>query len=110
MRKYLATLHQKPEHHKKRFALLVSGTTTLFIFTIWCVAKFGTFGTTSVIATTPSQKDTSIEAMSPIQSIRASASEALSALGTELEKAKAGLESVDMQNSYTEVRNNALNQ
>ncbi len=45
MRKYLATLHTKPVHHKKRFALLTSGTFTLIIFAFWSVATFGSGGT-----------------------------------------------------------------
>jgi hypothetical protein len=45
MRKYLAELHMKPPHHKKRFAFAVSGIITLFIFSIWTLATFGTGGT-----------------------------------------------------------------
>lgn len=41
MRKYLSELHKKPDHHKKQFALLTSGTITLFIFGIWSVVNFG---------------------------------------------------------------------
>lgn len=35
MKEYLRTIHQRPEAHKKRFALLVSGIITLTIFAIW---------------------------------------------------------------------------
>jgi hypothetical protein len=98
MRKYLKELHKKPEHHKKRFALLVSGTTTLLIFTIWCVAKFGTFS--GNVAADTEVKDTASSAVSPLESIRASASDAFSTLGTEFDKAKQGLESVDVNNNY----------
>ena len=41
MRKYLAELHKKPDHHKKQFALLASGTITLFTFGVWSPATFG---------------------------------------------------------------------
>lgn len=41
MKKYLSTLHQKPHHHKKRFALLASSLVTLSIFGIWSLVKFG---------------------------------------------------------------------
>ncbi len=46
MKKYLATLHQRSHHHKKRFALLVSGGFTLLIFSIWSLANFGIKGPT----------------------------------------------------------------
>lgn len=48
MRQYLATLHTKPPHHKKRFALLVSGTFTLIIFSLWTMTTFAPEGDTSV--------------------------------------------------------------
>jgi hypothetical protein len=39
MRKYLASLHSRPDHHKKNFALLVSGGFTAFIFLIWVLVN-----------------------------------------------------------------------
>ena len=44
MKKYLAELHTKPDHHKKRFAFIVSGIVTLFIFSFWTMATFGPEG------------------------------------------------------------------
>ena len=41
MKAYLKELRGKPDHHKQRFALLVSGSVTAFIFVIWSVVKFG---------------------------------------------------------------------
>lgn len=41
MRKYLSTLHQRPDRHKDRFAFLASASITLFIFAIWSFVKFG---------------------------------------------------------------------
>lgn len=41
MKRYLSQIHTKPEAHKKRFALLVSGGFTLLIFAIWSVVMFG---------------------------------------------------------------------
>lgn len=41
MEKYLARLHKRPDHHKKRFAFLASSTITLFIFGVWSLATFG---------------------------------------------------------------------
>jgi len=40
MKKYLATLKDKPHHHKQRFALLVSGIFTLAIFAVWSFVVF----------------------------------------------------------------------
>jgi hypothetical protein len=111
MRKYFATLHTRPDHHKKRFALLVSGTTTLAIFAVWTLVRFGT-GTPvdPVVATAPVVEDTSASAGSPLQTLRASASDAWSVLSGGIDKAKEGLQAVDLQNSYTEVRNGAIGQ
>lgn len=41
MRQYLSTLHKKSPKHKKRFALITSGTFTLLVFAIWALATFG---------------------------------------------------------------------
>jgi hypothetical protein len=106
MRRYLATLHKRPEHHQKRFAFLVSGVTTLMIFTIWCFAKFGAPGTETVATAGP--EDIGAKAESPLESLRASAETALSSMSEEYKKAKAGLESVDVEGSYANVRNTAL--
>lgn len=44
MRRYLATLHKRPPHHKKRFAFMVSAVSVLFIFAIWALVTFGADG------------------------------------------------------------------
>ena len=41
MENFLAELHKKSDHHKKRFAFLASSTVTLFIFGLWSLATFG---------------------------------------------------------------------
>ncbi|MDB5194784.1 MAG: hypothetical protein JWN50_798 [Parcubacteria group bacterium] len=108
VRKYLAGMHTRPEHHKKRFALAVSGSATLLIFTLWTLARFGAGGTPDTVAQTP-VSDTSSSALSPVASLKASAVDAWSTITGQIDKAKQGLQSVDLQNSYTEVRNDALN-
>ncbi|MBX4199140.1 hypothetical protein KW800_02630 [Candidatus Parcubacteria bacterium] len=40
MKKYIMELHKKPLHHKKRFALLTAGSTTLVIFAFWSAIMF----------------------------------------------------------------------
>lgn len=41
MKKYLKDLPNKSPEHKKRFALLASGSFTVVMFAIWAVVKFG---------------------------------------------------------------------
>lgn len=41
MKTYLKELHTKPDNHKRRFALLVSGGFTALMFATWFVVKFG---------------------------------------------------------------------
>ena len=59
MRQYLATLHKKSPSHKKRFALMVSGGFTLFVFSLWFVAQ-----NTPEVISTPKE-------ITPIQSLTA---------------------------------------
>lgn len=106
MKKYLSTLHTKPEHHKQRFALLVSGCLTLIIFAVWVEARFAN---TSSVAAVPAETVVVNNAASPLQDLKASASEAWSLLTGQVDKAKEGLKSVDLQNNYTQVRDDALN-
>jgi len=68
MRKYLAELHTKPAHHKKRFAFLVSGGVTLVMFSIWMLATFGNGGTLA-------QEEKSQNEVSPLESIMAGVGE-----------------------------------
>jgi hypothetical protein len=45
MHRYFETLHEKSDTHKKRFALVVAGSISLFIFTIWSFVNFGSGAT-----------------------------------------------------------------
>lgn len=105
IKNYLATLHTKPDHHKKRFSLFVSGCITLLIFTIWATVNFGTG---SVVAQAPIE-DRVDRAESPFENFRASAADSWRLVTGQIDKAKQGLESVNLDNSYTEMRNGALN-
>lgn len=71
MRHYLATLHTKPDHHKKRFAFLVSAGVTLTMFTVWSLVTFGTGGTLAQNdpSTTLGASNSQIE-VSPFESFR----------------------------------------
>lgn len=85
MRKYLATLHQRPPEHKKRFALLVSGGVTLLIFGIWSLASFGVPDRT--VARDESE-------VTPLSSLKASVSTALKVLRSDRDNLEKGLETV----------------
>lgn len=98
MDKYLAKLHKKPNHHKKRFALLASGTITLFIFGVWSLA---TFGIGKEIVATEGE-------VSPFQSLRLNLALSLEALGNNFGELKANLRAVDFESEYREMRNGAL--
>ncbi|MBI2086734.1 MAG: hypothetical protein HYT69_00985 [Candidatus Zambryskibacteria bacterium] len=87
MRKYLATLHRRPVHHKKRFALLVSGGFTLFIFAIWSAVNFppGTDPVKSPIS------DHGAREVSPLESLRSGVATSLTALKESFEELKNGV-------------------
>ena len=85
MRKYLATIHTKPEHHKKRFALAVSSGTTLLIFSIW-------FITHSSPSNMVIQKSTN--EVTPLESLKASIGSVLKVLHSDAGDLKKGLETV----------------
>lgn len=98
MKRYLATLHKKPDHHKKRFALLASSTITLFIFGVWSLATFGVNG--EIIA----EKSE----INPSQSWRTSLAATLGALRDSVEELQTGLEAVDWEAEYRKMRDNAV--
>lgn len=79
MRKYLATLHTKPAHHKKQFALIVSGGFTFFIFVIWLLATFGEGG---VLAQNAGKNEIkrAHEEVSPLEYLRAGVAESLDSI------------------------------
>ena len=85
MDRYLAKLHKKPDHHKKRFALLASSTITLFIFGVWSLTTFGVNSISREVVVEKSE-------VSPLQSLRTSLASSFEAL----------------KNSFEEMRNNAL--
>lgn len=81
MKKYLATLHTKPDRHKKRFALLVSGGITLAIFTIWCLVTFNT----PVVVAEDSQAE-----VGPLESLREGMASSIEGLSQVFDTMKAG--------------------
>ena len=92
MRKYLATLGQRSEGHKKRFALAVSGCFTLLIFGIWTVANFG-----------PEEKGPTLSSdsqgrtleVSPFESFQGSVASSFDALKGSFSELKSGFNSIN---------------
>lgn len=82
MENFLERLHKKPDHHKKRFALLASSTITLFIFALWSLATFG-INRESVITKTETE-------VGPLESFRSSLASSFEALRSSLEDLKNG--------------------
>ena len=81
MQEYLRKLYMKPDHHKKRFALLASSTITLFIFGIWSVATFGI--NDGIIANNESASTASAQVaneVSPFQSLHMSLASSFEAI------------------------------
>ncbi|MFZ2484743.1 MAG: hypothetical protein WAX80_00500 [Minisyncoccia bacterium] len=106
MRKYLATLYQRPDHHKKQFALLASSTITLFIFGIWSLTTFGIRSTSeSTVAVVEVEKQ---DEVSPLQPLRDNLASGLDALRSSFGELKAGLKSVDIESEYENLRDGAL--
>lgn len=105
IKKYIDSLHTRSEHHVRRFSMIVSGCFTLLIFGLWLAFKLGPnpvlAGATQPVVPPPAE--------SPFQSLKANASEAWALLTGEVGKAKSGLQSVDLQNNYTQLRDDALN-
>lgn len=108
MRKYLAELHRKPDNHKKRFALLASGTITLFIFGVWSLATFGTSKGDIVAVNDHAPAVSAEREISPLQSLKMSLAASFAAVQTNFKELKKGLEAVDLEAEYEEMRNSTL--
>lgn len=110
MEKYLDALHRKPNHHKKRFALLASATITLFIFGIWSITTFGING--GILArikntSTSPEKIAKIE-ISPLQSLRMNLSSSWEAFMTGFNELKNGMKDVNFEAEYQDMREKTL--
>lgn len=107
MRRYLANLHKRPDHHKRHFAFLASSTITLLIFGVWSLATF------------PSKVDQplaggkndgpNVSEVSPFQSLRMSLASSLEALKSNFGELKSGFKAVNFEAEYQEMRDETLN-
>ncbi|MDO8424142.1 MAG: hypothetical protein Q7S54_00845 [bacterium] len=105
MRHYLATLHQRPHHHKRRFALLASGAFTMLVFGIWAMVNFGA-GTGTLAETDNGRLENEA---SPFGSLRRGLGASIEALRGSVSELKTGLEVVNFESGYEEMKENVLN-
>lgn len=108
---FLHNLRQKPEHHRKRFALLASTTVTLFIFGFWSLATFGANGLVlpngeANVATVSSAGQES--EVSPFGSLRMNMAGAFLSLQQSVVELKNLLGTIDLVNQYERMRDNAI--
>lgn len=100
MYKYLDKVREKPVHHRKRFALLASGTITMSILAVWSFVMFGGGGE-QVLA-----EENRVE-HSPFESLKANVGSALDTFKGDFDKLLETVESVDLEAEYEEMRQDA---
>ena len=109
MKRYLSTLHRQPDEHKRRFALFVSSVVTLFIFSIWSLVIFGT-SPGGILAENETNQvaETTSGDISPFQSMRSGLASSFQALKNSFGELKSGIESVNLETKYQDLRDGAL--
>lgn len=105
MEEYLHKLRAKPVHHKKYFALGVSGCFTAIVFLVWSFVNFG--GAGAVVA--KNIPDEKVRAISPFENVGKGFANAWSSIKNQFDETSSSLDSVDLEGKYQEVRNDALN-
>ena len=98
-------MHERPERHKKRFALVVSGVFTLLIFTFWSMATFGVGDTISLQEV---EAERAHQETSPFESLYSSAVSGFEDILSNVSLIKGAVEKVDLNEGYTEMRDNVL--
>ncbi len=106
MRRYLAKLQKKPDHHKKQFALLASATITLFIFGIWSLATFPPKADQPMAG--GKSNGSNVNEVSPFQSLGTNLASSLEALKGSFGALQSSLKIVDFEAKYREMRDGAL--
>lgn len=105
---YFAELHRRPDHHKKRFAFLTSLTITLFIFSIWSLAVFGVSDNKIVVSNEPVIISETENETGPFKAFYLNLASSFSAIGTSFKELKNGVETINIESGYTEMRDNSL--
>lgn len=106
MRSYLATLHKRSDTHKKRFALAASGGFTLLIFGIWSMVNFGSASMPA--SGTAASVNKAVEEANPFGSLLRGVGTSFKAMMGELDEFKQGLEAVNFEQGYENMRDNTL--
>jgi hypothetical protein len=107
MKNYLRTIHQRSPAHKKRFALLVSGSITLVIFGFWSLVNFS--GQAVVVANRDADNSgVPSNTVSPFEDLSGGVANTIDAIKNQFGQVKQAVGSVDVQNKYNEARNQAL--
>ncbi len=109
MREYLETLHTRTPEHKHRFALLTSGGFTLIIFTFWAMATFGVKNPTVAKTSTVKTDKQEVNEVSPLDSLLGSVAAAFDSLRGGTGELKKGLEVVNFQGKYEDLKQDTLN-
>ncbi len=116
MRKYLATLPNRSDAHKKRFAFLFSSSFTALMFIVWAVANFGLPGGSNVkMAVVEEKKEERVVKVSdvsaspsPIATLKGGIAGAVVAAGPYLIETKEYVAEMDFESSYNEMRSSAF--
>ena len=112
MKKYLSTLHKRSPAHKKHFALVVSGGATLIIFGIWSMVVFG--NSNAVVANQTSNDSNTVvatdntNAVSPFDDVKGGVANSIDAIKQQFNQITQTVGSLNVQDKYQEVRNQAL--
>ena len=85
-------MREKPDHHKKRFALMASASMTMAIFGVWSLVNFGQGGVLSQ-NTAPADQRVAVSEneVSPLESMQMNLASAFSALMATFGELKDGL-------------------
>ena len=103
MRRYFRELHKKSERHKKSFALFISGGVTLLIFSVWSAVEFGGQENLALETNNESQGE-----VTPFESLWGNVASSFEALRGSTRGIKEGVESINLELEYEEMRNSAL--
>jgi len=106
MKRYLRELYKKPDHHKKRFALLASGTITLFIFGIWSLAIFPPKVDQPLAGGTNQASD--VGEAGPLQLLGNNLASSFQAIQKNFKELKSGLGAVNIEDEYEDLRDRSL--
>ncbi len=104
MRKYLSQLHRRSDRHKKNFALFVSGVVTIIIFSVWSMVNFG--GNAELAKKVENNQP--VNEVSPLNSMRSNLGSSLEAVKNSLNGIKQGVNDINLELEYREMRDNAL--